>query len=290
MRDQDGNLYGTTAGGGDLLASSPACVYAPGCGLVFKLAPSGEETVLYAFTGEADGSLGAGQTTLIRDKAGNLYGTAGLGGDLSDCGGIGCGVVFKVDAHGNDTVLHTFTGADGNLNYFTPTLLRDKRGDLYGTTILGGSSNCGVVFKLDPAGQEKVLHDFTCGADGGQPLVGVVEDAKGNLYGTNEIGGSIGGGAVFKMDQLGNETVLTDLGSTNPVILDAAGNLYGTMALGGEFNKGLVFKLDPSGTYTVLYNFSGSDGYNPVRISSSGCGGQPIRHDDIRRRLNQCQL
>ena len=170
VRDQHGNLYGTTSSGGDFSATGPSCPYAPGCGLVFKLAPSGEETVLYAFTGETDGSLGYGQTTLIRDEAGNLYGTAGLGGDLSDCGGIGCGVVFTVDSQGNETVLHTFTGADGNLNYFTPTLFRDKRGDLYGTTILGGSSNCGVVFKLDPGGKQRVVHNFTRGADGGQPL------------------------------------------------------------------------------------------------------------------------
>jgi uncharacterized repeat protein (TIGR03803 family) len=273
VRDQHGNLYGTTADGGDLLSSSPSCLDASeyGCGLVFKLAPSGEETVLYAFTGEADGSLGYGQTTLIRDEAGNLYGTAGLGGDLSDCGGIGCGVVFKLDPQGNETVLHTFTGgADGNLDYTTPTLLRDKRGDLYGTTILGGSSNCGVVFKLDPAGKESVLHNFTNGADGGQPIVGVVEDGEGNLYGTTSVGGSPGGGVLFKMDQLGHETVLSNFnsipnGGGGPwaVVLDDAGNLYGTTIAGGEFNDGVVYKLEPGGTYTVLHQFSGSDGSVP---------------------------
>ena len=95
VRDQQGNLYGTTLFGGD-----QGAFCAGFCGVVFKVAPTGKETVLYAFTGQADGENP--YAGLLRDKQGNLYGTTGYGGDLGSpqgwCGGIGCGVVFKLSA------------------------------------------------------------------------------------------------------------------------------------------------------------------------------------------------
>ena len=116
--------------------------------MVFKLDPTGKETVLYAFTGGADG-LGA-SSGLVRDEAGNLYGTTVMGGGLSGvCPGLplpGCGVVFKLDPNGKETVLHTFTGgADGYAPY--GDLLRDEAGNLYGAASNGGdvSGFCGDV-------------------------------------------------------------------------------------------------------------------------------------------------
>jgi uncharacterized repeat protein (TIGR03803 family) len=100
VRDEAGNLYGTTHGGGDISVS--ACSFNPGSGVVFRVDPNGKESVLYAFTGGTDG-LGP-SSGLVRDEAGNLYGTTVMGGDLSGiCPGFpapGCGVVFKVDATG----------------------------------------------------------------------------------------------------------------------------------------------------------------------------------------------
>src|SRR5208283_3883665 len=136
VRDEAGNLYGTTHGGGDITVS--ACSFNPGCGVVFKVDPTGKETVLYAFTGGTDG-LGA-SSGLVRDEAGNLYGTTIMGGDLSGvCPGFpapGCGVVFKVEPTGKETVLYTFTGgADGYAPY--GDLVRDEAGNLYGAASNG---------------------------------------------------------------------------------------------------------------------------------------------------------
>ena len=134
IRDSAGNFYGTTNGGG-----------ASGAGVVFKLDTSGNETVLYSFTGGADG--GYPLAGVIRDSAGNLYGTTNGGG------ASGAGVVFKIDTSGNETALYSFTGgADGGYPLWV-VLARDSAGDLYGTTAGGGAAGAGVVFKVDAVGQ-----------------------------------------------------------------------------------------------------------------------------------------
>lgn len=143
-RDSAGNLYGTTEAGG-----VPGCS-GFGCGTVFKLDPTGKETVLYAFTGGTDG--GPPLAGVVRDAAGNLYGTTSTGGDSTQCA-VGCGVVFKLDTNGTETVLHAFTGGADGANPATPLLL-DSSGTLYGTALQGGTgcdnSGCGVVFKITP--------------------------------------------------------------------------------------------------------------------------------------------
>src|ERR1022692_3387487 len=200
VRDSAGNLYGTTTFG-------PG-TYGPG--VVFKVDPSGQETVLYTFcslAGCPDGAYpGAG---VILDSAGNLYGTTEDGGDTSGCGdGNGCGVVFKLDPSGQETALYSFTGgADGSqqyYGYFSAGLIRDPAGNLYGTTFQGGEGvcfnfGCGVVFKVGPSGQEKVLYTFKGGADGGNPYAGVIGDPAGNLYGTTYGGGKNNAGVVFRL-------------------------------------------------------------------------------------------
>jgi uncharacterized repeat protein (TIGR03803 family) len=141
---------------------------------------------------------------LIKDNAGNLYGTTVLGGQ-GKCESSKCGIVFKFDAAGHETVLHSFTGkSDGGQPQ--SGLVRDSAGNLYGTTFLGGSNSCGgsgagcgVVFKLDAAGTETVLHTFSDGADGGFPTGGLVRDSAGNLYGTTSHGGASGNGVVFEI-------------------------------------------------------------------------------------------
>jgi uncharacterized repeat protein (TIGR03803 family) len=172
---------------------------------VYKVNPSGQETVLYTFcslTHCTDGLYPGAGVSL--DAAGNLYGTTEDGGaDNGDCNGIGCGVVFKLDPSGQETVLHAFTGgADGGeqyYGYFSAGVILDSAGNLYGTTYLGGSGN-GVVFTLNPSGQETVLYSFTGGADGGNPYAGVILDSTGNLYGTTYDGGKYGGGVVYELE------------------------------------------------------------------------------------------
>jgi uncharacterized repeat protein (TIGR03803 family) len=117
---------------------------------------------------------------VIRDSAGNLYGTTNGGGTYA-------GVVYRLDPTGSETVLYTFTG--GADESFPAGVIRDSAGNLYGTTQQGGTGYAGVVYKLDTAGDETVLYSFTGGADGGNPNASVIRDSAGNLYGTTSYGG-----------------------------------------------------------------------------------------------------
>src|ERR1700722_4200528 len=190
IRDTAGNFYGTTSYGGTF-----------GLGTVFRLSKDGE-TILYSFAGKD----GAQPGNLLLDKAGNLFGYTGAGGDLTCNNGSGCGTVFKLSATGKETVLHRFANSKTDGGYPTG-LVRDAKGNFYGTTELGGASNNGTVFKLDPTGKEPVLYSFRAGPDGANPN-GVVLDAAGNLYGSTGFGGSGSFGTVFKLDAAGNETIL----------------------------------------------------------------------------------
>jgi uncharacterized repeat protein (TIGR03803 family) len=173
-------------------------------------------------------------------------------------------------------VLYSFKGSpDGaNPSYGAGVMIRDSRGNLYGTTYVGGVSNVGTVFRLSKTGNETVLYSFTEGADGAYPSGGMIRDAKGNLYGTTLEGGTSRQGTVFKVNKRGKETVLYSFCSqssctdgANPaagVMWDSKGNLYGTTVSGGAYNFGTVFQLDASGAETVLYSFKGEpDGAYP---------------------------
>ena len=132
---------------------------------------------------------------MIRDSAGNLYGTTYEGGNA--CGSAGCGVVYKVDATGHETVLYTFTGgADGMFPQVG--VIRDSAGNLYGTTFDGGLG-AGVVYKVDATGHETVLYSFIGGTDGSKPWAGVIRNSAGKLYGTTTGGGRNGLGVVFRI-------------------------------------------------------------------------------------------
>lgn len=254
-------LYGTTASGG----------IGFGFGTVFRKDKSGE-TILYAFPGASGGSVPL--AGLIRDEAGNLYGTAADGGDMSCGNGAGCGLIFKLDAAGNETVLYRFPGGVVG-SYPATRLIRDDAGNLYGATSYGGDlachskAGCGTVFKLNPSGEITTLHIFTGKADGGISS-NLIRDSAGNLYGTTELGGSSNRGIVYKLDTIGKLTVLHNFTGSDgdlPVsglIRDSKGNLYGTTNLGGAFDQGTVFELDATGNYTVLHSFSGADGAYPV--------------------------
>lgn len=266
--DPAGNLYGTTVEGGS------------GAGVVFRLDPNGQETVLYAFTDFTDGPP---RGTMVRDSAGNLYGITQLGGATSN------GTVFKIDLAGKETVLHTFTGSPDGSEPFG-NLVIDSAGNLYGMTMSGGASSgscfagagCGVVFKVDAAGNESVLHNFS-GPDGANPEAGLVMDAAGNLYGATTGGGASSQGAVFKLDKGGTQTVLYSFtGSADggapiaALVLDDQGNLYGTTDSGGSPcgfpGCGVVFKLSNTGKETVLHAFTGNDGDQPLDMVRDSAG------------------
>lgn len=262
--DGAGNLYGTAQGGVN------------GEGIVYMLDPAGNKTVLYQFKQVPDGVW---PVNVVRDSAGNLYGATYRGG--STCFfQEGCGTVFKLDADGNETILHRFgRGTDGR---FPNGVIRDAAGNLYGTTVAGGvpslcGDGCGTVFKVDASGKEIVLYRFRGGADGGIPVGGVILDSAGNLYGTTGTGGANTYGTVFKLDTNGKFTVLHSFTANEgcsveaSLLRDTAGNLYGTTNSCGQFGEGTVFKVAPSGKTTVLHTFTGG--------SDGGFPGGPVVQD-----------
>ena len=275
LLDQSGNLYGTTTNGGTPEGGN--CHF--GCGTVFKIDSDGKFTLLYAFTGEADG--GDPATSLLLDSAGNLYGTTRGGGfNGYDCIDGGCGVVFEIDPQGKETTLYTFTGWNGALEP-RGGLVPDGAGNLYGTTWTGGSSTWyGTVFKLDSAGieEETVVYNFTDGTDGAGPQGTLIRDEAGNLYGVTERGGDdsiqqctsgswYGCGVLFKVDSSGNETALyaftdgSDGAFPNGGLLRGrAGQLYGTTP---GCCGGTLFKLGADGKFCLLHTFEEQTGYYP---------------------------
>jgi uncharacterized repeat protein (TIGR03803 family) len=283
--DSAGNLYGTTSGGG---FGSCSNAYTKGCGVVFELAPnldgSWTESVLYSFTGGADGAQPEARLTF--DTAGNLYGTTDAGG-LHLSGPCpynpfgynydnGCGVAFQLtpnsDGSWTESVLHRFTGGWDGGTEIGP-LIFDAAGNLYGTA-QGGKYVQGVVFKLTLAAgswKETILHAFTYrNEDGADPLsfTGLVFDSAGNLYGTAFWIPTFGGGEVFKLTPTSSGpwkwSVVHSFGPANMnhpvagVILDSAGNIYGTTVSGGV-GDGIVFKVTPKSgggwKYAVLHIF-----------------------------------
>ncbi|HTK79302.1 MAG TPA: choice-of-anchor tandem repeat GloVer-containing protein [Rhizomicrobium sp.] len=176
---KDGSLYGATYTGG-----------ASNVGTVYRITSTGAESVLYSFVNNpSDGQYPFGG--LLLDKAGNLYGALAQGGSA-----FGDGALYIITPTQIETLIHSFAGADGALP--SSGLIKDKNGNLYGTTYLGGTSNMGTVFKLRTSGELKVLHSFN-GSDGNNPQGRLAADIDGNLYGTTQQGGANNLGVVFEI-------------------------------------------------------------------------------------------
>ena len=246
-----GVLYGVDQTGGEF-----------GDGSIFQLTLSGTFTVLYSFTGQADGAFPNG---VILDAQGNFYGTTNLGG------ASGQGTVFEFTPAGGLTTLYSFTGGADGGEPFDAALYRDAQGNLYGTTMNGGGPvlALGVVFKLAPSGAETVLHTFTGGSDGAHPKGSLISDSKGNLYGTTSSGKGLSGGTVFRITRAGVLTVVHAFSGPDGydpnagLAIDASGDLFGTTFSGGSSNDGVVFEINAVSTESVLHDFSGTDGATP---------------------------
>lgn len=273
VADTQGNGYGTASGGGDLSCQGQP----PGCGTVYKVDKTGTLSVLHSFAGSNGADPGG---SLLRDPAGNLYGTTDLGGTDNQ------GIVFMIDPSGVETVINDFSGANGS--YPSSSLIKDPMGNLYGTTSSGGLFGFGTVFELTPKSggwTESVLFSFSGGpGDGNAPSTNLVRDASGSLYGTTIFGGSssadycrLGCGIVFKLTPTAGgwtETLLysftggSDGAFPHGLVLDGTGNLYGTTSAGGSDTVccGVVFRVNTAGKLTVLHTFTGPDGANPSSV------------------------
>ena len=269
VMDTRGNLYGTTEGGGYY-----------GGGTVFQLSHKvgggWAETVLHSFNIDPDGS--DPHSGVIFDARGNLYGTTFWGGAYS------CGTVFQLRQQGvgrwREQVLYSF-GSNGPFNdpngsHPSAGLVLDAAGNLYGTTLGGGSYQRGTVFELSPNADgswtEKVLYSFNESA----PQTELIFDAAGNLYGATvttvfELLPEPGGGwtekTLYTFCSLTN--CADGIGPLGGLIFDTAGNLYGTTLGGGSYDWGTVFELSPQAgggwTYKVLHSFNATGGVYPYR-------------------------
>jgi uncharacterized repeat protein (TIGR03803 family) len=249
-RDTAGNLYGATGQGGTFTAPCTG-----GCGVVFKLSPSGTETILHNFAAYAEPS------NLILDSQGNLYGTTAAGGAFN------AGTVYQIKG-GTFSVLYNFCPVSGCAGGATPTsgVVRDAAGNLYGVTAEGGISNQGTVFKVTPSGIETVLHSFPGSpTDGIDPEGNLKQDNMGNVYGTTPFGGPNNGGVLFKQPKDGEEETIVynffslangadDYAPIGPVQIDKSGNFYGIAT--GTNGGPVVWEVTSAGVESILHTFA----------------------------------
>ena len=252
----------------------------------FAYAKGAKEKVLYAFCSQepcVDGAYPTGP--LIVDNGGNFHGVTQQGG------ANGGGTVFELAPDGTETTLYSFCPEtncpDGN----NPLagVIADSAGNVYGTTLNGGSHGYGSVFEVDTNGTETVLHSFCSNencADGQSPIASLITDTAGNFYGTTYSGGKYRFGSVFRLAPNGRETVLYSFchkrfcaegqNPTAALIADGEGNLYGTTLYGGKRGAGAAFRLSPDRTYTLLHSFCSkrncSDGQWPGGLLADGAG------------------
>jgi uncharacterized repeat protein (TIGR03803 family) len=241
-----------------------ACISAP--------APAQTYTVLHTFAGSPkDGQWPLG--VLVRDAAGNLYGTTEDGGS-GTCGQFSCGTVFMLNKFGNEVGVFSFDEPDGTFPF--AGLFRDAAGNLYGTTFGGGVHSCendppgcGTVFQLNKTGNKLRYFSFD-GNNGFDPLSTPVI-LSGSLYGTTYEGGNQNFGTLYKINALGKETVLHKFNGADgcgptALIADPKGNLYGVTDIGACNSSGTLFEFDTAGNFTMLARFGGVFGANPQSL------------------------
>jgi uncharacterized repeat protein (TIGR03803 family) len=250
LEASDGNLYGTTAYGGE-----------SGKGTVFRVTTNGVLTTLVSFNA-TNGSHPVGG--LVKGADGNFYGTTTCGGTNGNYG-----TVFQLTPTGGLTTLVSFSGRNGK--HPTAALLQASDGNFYGTTILGGAKNLGTVFQLTSEGTLTTLVSFN-GGNGSSPYAPLAQGTNGDFYGTTSAGGVDGSGTVFRMTPEGVLQTLTAVSVANGwtgaggLLLGTNGIFYGTTVYGGDFSLnagsglGTVFKMSSTGQLTTLAYFRSGNG------------------------------
>lgn len=269
----DGYLYGTTQFGGSGVPS-PA-------GTVFRITTAGSFSTLYTFDFQVTGDQPFAGVLRLAD--GTLFGTTRGSGSFN-------GNVFRFGAPVGFSNLHSFTGyfVGGDAGHPQATLVEGGDGNLYGTTMDGGASNVGTLYKIDAGGGYSIVHSFRGGLapeqDGAYPLGGLVLGDDGALYGTTSVGGptqpSSSFGTVFRYTPgtIGVTTLHAFKGSDgegpNATLVKALdGQLYGTTGSGGAHSAGTAFRIRESGTgFESLHDFSFAESYSPTGLTAGNDG------------------
>jgi uncharacterized repeat protein (TIGR03803 family) len=255
----DGNLYGTTTGGG---------TNNKGSGTIYRITPGGELTTLYNFCQTMPCNDGIAPMALMQASNGNFYGVAFTDGVHNH------GTIFELSKSGVFKVLYSFCSqancADGADIY--AGLMQASNGNLYGTTAGGGAYDNGTVYEISPAGHFRTIHSFCAQqpgcSDGATPYAGLVEDANGNLYGTTYYGGANGYGSVFEITAARQFIPVHSFSNTDgsypssALILASDGNLYGTTSYDSN-GIGTIFQIAASDEFRTLYTFCTCTGANP---------------------------
>ncbi len=294
IQASNGDLYGTTVGGG----------VNGDYGTIFRITPSGSLTTLYSFCSQSGCTDGTDpQAGLVRAANGDFYGTTVRGGPNACPGYETCGTVFKMSPSGALTTLHVFCSESGCPDGSNPIagLVKAANGNLYGTTIQGGINcplalgGCGTVFEITLTGALTTLYSFCaqsgCG-DGAYPEAGLVSGTDGNLYGTTTEGGTgvIQYGTIFKITPTGtlttvyifcSETCGNEKDPTALLLQATNGNFYGTTSEGGEKGDGAIFSLSvglgpfvepqtTSGKVGAVVKILGTDLTGPSSVTFNG--------------------
>jgi len=265
--DSQGNLYGTTAGGGQNRCYS-------GCGIVFRLTPNSNgtwtESIIYAFAGAPDGANPA--SAVILDNNGNIYGTTAYGGtEPCEKGGhfSGCGSLYELTPNSGggwtETLPYNFHRFQGTARTPSGGLLLTADGQLLGSSSIGGD-RVGALFQLQETKkgwEQTVLYRFYGSPDGESPVGRLVIGPNGEVYGATANGGSNAiqyNGTVFELEHVNGrwkERVLFNANSAayspqaGPTV-DSQGHLYGTFAGGGQGgNFGAVYEIYPVNLITI---------------------------------------
>jgi uncharacterized repeat protein (TIGR03803 family) len=246
-------------------------------GIVYRIRPDGSEySVLHHFR-HMSVTAATPRASLIKTDSGLFFGTAQAGGSNN------VGAIFCLRPNGSESrVLFSF-GVGANAARVPNRLCAAADGFLYGTTVQGGLSNAGVIYRISQNGSNyHVLRHLGATDEPRTAQAGLIVDAGGWLYGTSFSGGVAGRGTVYKVHKDTEEFVvlrsLTTADGYQPQseLVEASGNLYGTTGLGGAQNLGVVFRIEPSGSnYTVLHSFTGgAQGQNPTSGLMVGSGGK----------------
>jgi uncharacterized repeat protein (TIGR03803 family) len=264
-------LYGVTEAGG---TSS--------FGTIYTLTTSGSLTTQYTFSGGADGGNPYAGLTFVTGSNEGFFGVTANGGANS------AGTIFKITTTGSFSTLYSFTGGNDGANPKT-SLTLGSDGNLYGTTIAGGTNSHGAIYEVllsnSSAPAFRSLYSFSGGTDGASPY-GRLAAGSGVLYGTVETGGTSNFGGVYEITNSGTaggfgfSTIYSFTGGAdggNPfagAVLASDGNLYGVTETDGTNNFGTIYQLTTSGSIATLYTFTGgSDGGNPYAPLLEGVTG-----------------